>query len=145
ARAETSARLMWAACRAHPWLAHALSMTRPQAIPHGMDHTEWLLDALNGHDLDLDTKMHIGITLLGYVRGAAVNIEPELRARQDSGLTDEEWMLTQKPALMAVAGPDRFPHLVRTMRTEVDVTIDSLFEFGLHRFLDGLEVFLRRG
>lgn len=142
ARAETSARLLWAACRSHPWLAHALSMSRPQLIPHGMDHTEWLLAALDGYELDVDTRMHIAVTLLGHVRGAAMDIEPERRARQDTGLTDEEWMTAQKPALATVADPARYPHLAQAVHTEVDVTIDSLFEFGLRRFLDGLSTFL---
>jgi DNA-binding transcriptional regulator YhcF (GntR family) len=144
ARAELSARRMWAACQAHPWLAHALSMTRPQAIPNGMDHTEWLLAAFDGYGLDLDTRMHLGVTLFMYVRGVAVNIEPELRALQDSGLSAEDWMTTQKqhPTIQAVADRSRFPHLSASLQTEVDVTLDSLFEFGLARLLDGFEAFL---
>ena len=144
ARAEMSARLVWAACQQHPWLAHALSMTRPQAIPNGIDHTEWLLAAFDGYGLDLDTRMHLGVTLLMYVRGVAVNIEPELRAIQDSGMSAEDWMTTQKqqPTIQAVADPSRFPHLSASLATEVDVTLDSLFEFGLARLLDGYEAFL---
>jgi AcrR family transcriptional regulator len=146
ARAELFARALWAACQRHPWLASALSTTRPQAIPNGMAYTEFLVAALDGYDLDLDTRMHVAITVFLFVRGVAVNIEPELRAVQDSGLSDEDWMTTQVPAFQqAIASRSaRYPHLLAAMNTGVDMTLDSLFEFGLQRLLDGLESFLRR-
>lgn len=142
ARAELSARQMWAACQRHPWLAHALSMTRPQVVPNGMAHTEFLLAALDGYDLDLDTRMHVAITVFMFVRGVAVNIEPELRAIQDSGMSDEDWMTSQKPSMQVAADASRFPYLVRAMNEEIDMTLDSLFEFGLRSLLDGLDTFL---
>lgn len=143
ARTEVSARALWAACQRHPWLAHALSMTRPQASPNGMAHTEFLLAALDGHDLDLDTKMHVGVGVFVFVRGVAVNIEPELRAVQDSGMSDEDWMTAHKPSMQAVVDRRRFPHLAAAMADEIDMTLDSLFEFGLARLLDGLDTFLQ--
>ncbi|HEY3504988.1 MAG TPA: TetR/AcrR family transcriptional regulator C-terminal domain-containing protein [Actinocatenispora sp.] len=144
ARAELSARQMWAACQRHPWLAHALSMTRPQVAPNGMAHTEFLLAALDGYDLDLDTRMHVAITVFMFVRGVAVNIEPELRAIQDSGMSDEDWMTSQKPSMQVVADVSRFPNLSRAMNDEIDMTLDSLFEFGLRSILDGLDTFLHQ-
>ena len=135
---------MWAACQRHPWLAGALSMTRPQATPNGAAYTEFLLASLDGYDLDLDTRMHFAVSVLMFVRGVAVNIEPELRAVQDSGLSDEDWMTTQKTTFdRAIADPVRFPHLLSIMTNEIDMTLDSLFEFGLRRLLDGTEAFLR--
>lgn len=143
ARAELVARRMWTACHQHPWLAHALSMTRPQAVPNAMDYTEWMLGTFDGYGLDLDTGMHLAVTLLLYVRGCAVNIEPELRAEQDSGMSAEAWMTSQKPTMRGVvADRTRFPHLSGTIRTEVDMTLDSLFEFGLARLLDGIDAML---
>lgn len=144
ARAELTARAIWAACQRHPWLANSLSMTRPQATPNGAVHTEFLLAALDGYDLDWDTRMHLAVSVLMFVRGVAVNIEPELRAVQDSGLSDEDWMTNQKPSLdRAMADPARFPHLLSMMNNEIDMNLDSLFEFGLRRLLDGMEAFLR--
>jgi DNA-binding transcriptional regulator YhcF (GntR family) len=144
AKAEASARAMWAACQRHPWLASALSMTRPQATPNGAMHTEFLLAALDGYDLDLDTRMHVAVTVFLFVRGVAVNIEPELRAVQDSGLSDEDWMTDQKPSLdRAFADPNRFPHLIAIGTNEIDMTLDTLFEFGLRNLLNGMEAFLR--
>jgi AcrR family transcriptional regulator len=144
ARAEASARALWAACQCHPWLASALSVTRPQAVPNGMAHTEFLLAGLDGHALDLDARLHVAVTIILFVRGVALAIEPELRAVQDSGLSDEEWMTAQKPTMQrAIPDETALPHLVAAMNTEIDMTLDSLFEFGLQRLLDGLDTYLR--
>jgi len=118
-------------------------MTRPQVIPNGMDHTEWALAALDGYRLDMETRMHLAIGLFNYVRGVAVGIEPELRAEQDTGMTDEEWMDSRQPAFHAVVGPSRYPHLAGAVRTDLDITLDSTFEFGLARLLDGYATFLK--
>lgn len=142
--AEVSARAMWAACQRHPWLANALSMTRPQATPNGALHTEFLLAALDGYDLDLDAKMHLAVTVFMFVRGVAVNIEPELRAVQDSGLSDEDWMTSQQPVFdRAFPDPARYPHLRSIPPNSIDITLDSLFDFGLHHLLNGMEASLR--
>ena len=34
--------------REHPWLAPAMSLTRPQPLPSGLPLTEWMLTALDG-------------------------------------------------------------------------------------------------
>jgi len=141
-RCATAAAHLWRTCQRHPWAAQALSMTRPQSIPNGMDYTEWLLAAFDGYGLDLDTRFRLGLSVLLYVRGLAVNIEPELRARQDTGLTDEEWMERQKPALRSIADPARFPQLCAAMHEEVDADLDAMFAFGLDRLLDGIAAYL---
>ncbi|GIL25232.1 TetR/AcrR family transcriptional regulator C-terminal domain-containing protein [Actinocatenispora comari] len=142
ARCEAAARAMWGFCQRHPWAAQALSMTRPQSIPNGMDYSEWLLAAFDGYELELDTRFQLGLSVLMYTRGLAVNIEPEVRAREDTGLTDEEWMLQQKPSMLAIADQRRFPQLSVAMHDEVDADLDSMFEFGLARLLDGIDSFL---
>jgi len=145
ARAEACARTLWAAFTAHPWAAHAMSMTRPQPAPNGIAHTEALLAAFAGTParLDLDTRMHLAVTVFQFVRGVAVNIEPAEQARQDTGLTDEDWMDRALPSLQAVTDARRHPYLAEAMSTGIDLTLDSLFEFGLARLLDGYAVFLR--
>ena len=39
------------------------------------------------------------------------------------------------------SGP--FPHLARVVGESVDLDLDTLFEFGLRRLLDGLEELVR--
>lgn len=145
ARAEVCARTMWAAFQRHPWAAHVMSMTRPQVLPHGVAHTEALLSAfgdVDGRRLDPGTRMHLTVSVFQLVRGLGVGIEPATQARRDDGLTDEEWMDRTLPDLQAVTDPRRYPHLAAATGTDIDLTLDTLFEFGLARLLDGYAVFL---
>jgi DNA-binding transcriptional regulator YhcF (GntR family) len=145
-RSEACARILWSAFQRHPWAAHVMSMTRPQVVPNGVAHTEALLSVFGevpGRHLDINTRMHLAVSVFQLVRGIGVSIEPALQARQDSGLTDEEWMDRALPDLRAVVDRRRFPHLAVATSSDVDLTLDSLFEFGLARLLDGYALFLR--
>ena len=91
-RLEALCRLQWAAYQQHPWLAQYISMTRPQLVPNAMAHTEWAMDALRTAGLGISDRLHVAVVLANFVRGLAVNLEPEAQAEQDSGLTSDEWM-----------------------------------------------------
>jgi hypothetical protein len=74
-----------------------------------------------------------------FVRGTAVNLQCEAEAEQDTGLTDDEWLHTQGEALAATLRSGSFPILAGiSARDDVDLTLDTLFEFGLQRMLDGI-------
>ncbi|MFD0531852.1 GntR family transcriptional regulator [Kitasatospora arboriphila] len=117
-----AARMLWDACRRHPWLAPALSMTRPQIVPAAMPFTEWVLGALDGHGLDPWTAFTTHLTLFNYVRGTAVNVEAESTAMADSGLDADEWMATQEPALQTLMDTGRFPSCNDTSPTATTST-----------------------
>ena len=142
AQLELSSRMQWRGFRRHPWLAQALSLTRPQLIPNGMRHTEWALRALDGLGLTIQEMMHVHTTLFSHVRGLALNLEAEAQAEQDSGLTSDEWMQTQEHGFRVIAGTGDFPMLNRLVNSEMELDLDRLFEFGLARLLDGLERYL---
>lgn len=133
---ELSARQQWEHYRRHPWVAQVMSFTRPQALPHGMAHTEWALGAFDGLGLDAPVVLHATVTLFAYVRGMALNLEAQQRDEQDTGLSDDEWMQDQSPVLSAMMA-GRFPRLTSIANRDLDLTLDSLFEFGLERLLDG--------
>lgn len=135
-RLEASARAQWNAYRRHPWLAQVVSVTRPQAMPHGVAHTEVMLSAFDGLGLGAGDILHATVTLVAYVRGVAMNLEPQARDEQDSGVSDEEWMRGQETVYAALSA-GRFPHLARMTARPVDLDLESLFEFGLQRLLDG--------
>ena len=139
AQLELSSRMEWQGFRRHPWLAPALSMTRPQLILNGMRHTEWALRALDGLGLTIQEMMQVHTTLFSHVRGLALNLEAEAQAEQDSGLTSDEWMQTQEHGFRVIAGTGDFPLLNRLVNSEMELDLDQLFEFGLGRLLDGLE------
>ncbi|MGW4404734.1 TetR/AcrR family transcriptional regulator C-terminal domain-containing protein [Nonomuraea sp. NPDC004702] len=136
-RLETAARQQWAMYRRHPWLAQAISFTRPLPAPRAMVHSKWMMRALDGLGLDPATSLHIHVCVAAYVRGVAANLESEAAAVAHSGITDEQWMDTRStPALMGPSGETAFPNLALVPFRSLD--LDTLFEFGLHRLLEGI-------
>jgi DNA-binding transcriptional regulator YhcF (GntR family) len=143
ARLELAGRMLWATFTRHPWLAPALSVTRPQPTAGGLGYTEWVLTALVDSGLDMSTVFTAHITMVNYVRGTAVNLELEAEAEAASGMDNEAWMDTQESAMRSIVATGRFPVFERLMSTDYDFNLDNLFEFGLQRMLDGLEVLIR--
>ncbi len=138
AQLELVARLQWMGYRRHPWLARIISMTRPSALANGMLHTEWALSAVDGLDLDANTRLHLVVNLFAYVRGCATNVEMELESEQDTGLTDDQWLEAQGAHFARVLESGRYPRLARVVASpDVDLDVDTLFDFGLERLLDG--------
>lgn len=141
---ELAARTLWAMFQRHPWLAPALSVTRPQPIARGLACAEWVLSALDGRGLDPSTMLTIYITLVNYVRGTAVNLELEAEAEAASGLNSEEWLDTQGPAMRSIVEAGRLPVFERVTAADYDFNLENLFEFGLQRLLDGLTPLIDR-
>lgn len=138
AQLDALARQQWSAYREHPWLAGILSITRPQLMPHGMAHTEAVLQALAGLELAPQAQLHAAIALIAYVRGMALSLEAEVEAERDSGLDDQAWAAEHDPVFEAVIAAGPFPTLA-TISSQPGVSLDleSLFTFGLERLLDG--------
>lgn len=130
--------------RKHPWAAELLSMTRPQLLPNLLDYAEWTLGALHGIGLDNNTTMNIYLTVFGHVRGTALNLQTEAQAEQDTGMTADEWTGTQESTLRDVTASGRYPAFEHVLQQPYDFDLDTLFEFGLIRILDGVEVLVRR-
>ena len=83
-------------------------------------------------------------------RGAAVNLASDIEAEASTGLTDEEYLEVQAPALEAIVTAGHFPFVTtvfaRLDADGFDLDATTLFEFGLHRLLDGLATMVgRRG
>lgn len=136
------ARTLWAAFRRHPWLAPALSLTRPQPLAGAMPYVEWVLRALDGL-ADHQTTFTVHLTVFNYVRGIAVNLKMEAEAEALSGMTNEQWLNAQEPALRAITAEGAFPKFEEMVVEEYDFDLDALFEFGLQRLLDGLAVLFK--
>jgi DNA-binding transcriptional regulator YhcF (GntR family) len=146
ARLEVVARLQWKIYHKHPWLAGAMSITRPQLVANGMAHTEWTLQAIDGLGLSPEMSLVVALTVIGYVRGVAVSLEMETQAEQDTGLSNDAYMTAQEAQFRAVFAGGAFPTLARmSAQPEIDFGLDTLFEFGLARLLDGLATFLGVG
>ncbi|MFC4147140.1 TetR/AcrR family transcriptional regulator C-terminal domain-containing protein [Micromonospora mangrovi] len=138
ARLELLARAQWATYRRHRWLPHVISIARPQLIRHGMAHTEWALRATGGLRLDRQVRWHMAVTLIAYVRGIATNLEMRAQAEQDTGLTDDQWVDRQVGTFQQLMAAGGFATMATlTAEGDVELDLDSVFEFGLHRLLDG--------
>ena len=136
-RLEYLSRLQWRHYHRHRWLAGAISMTRPQALPNAVRHAEWTLQAFAGQEPK--TMLYAYLTLFGFVRGVATTLEAEAQAEQDTGLTPDEWVEAQEGLLEPLAAHGDLPAFRELIGHDIDFDLDDLFEFGLARLLDGLE------
>ncbi len=140
---ESAAHELWAAFRRHPWLAPAVSFTRPQPMPSAMSYSDRVLDALAELELEPALAFDTHLILFNHVRGSATTLEPEREAEADTGLTGDEWMDAQHPRLRAALAVRELPALTRTMDAldaqGYDQDLDALFTAGLTYLLDGIE------
>jgi hypothetical protein len=83
--------------------------------------------------------MHL--ILFNYIRGFATSLEMEATAQADTGVTADEWMDVQKPALEAVLADQDLPAFRAVLDSfepdGFDMDVDALFEAGLGYLLDG--------
>ncbi|MEV7421760.1 MULTISPECIES: TetR/AcrR family transcriptional regulator C-terminal domain-containing protein [unclassified Streptomyces] len=141
---EHAARWLWRANARHPWLATAMaSFTRPAAAPDAMAYTEWVLNTLRNTGLSPFEMIHSHLTVFAYVQGLAMAADMENQARQDTGLSDEEWLARNEPRFDAIVAGGAYP-LINTLFTQdqFDLDLDTLFEFGLRLTLDGIAVMI---
>ncbi|MFD3652303.1 TetR/AcrR family transcriptional regulator C-terminal domain-containing protein [Streptomyces sp. NPDC058620] len=141
-RLSVEARWLWARYERHPWLARAMAaLTRPMVSPHAMRYTERALASLAGLGLTPAQMLHTHLTLLGFAQGVAMAMELESQARQDTGMTPDEWMASNEPRMEAIQTSGAYPVLSTLFGTDqFDLELGTLFEFGLQRILDGVQV-----
>ncbi|QLQ35196.1 TetR/AcrR family transcriptional regulator C-terminal domain-containing protein [Micromonospora robiginosa] len=144
ARLEVLARAQWAVYRRHRWLPHVITIARPQPLPHGMAHTDRALRATAGLGLDRNTRWHVAITLMTYVKGVAVNLEAGAQAVQDTGLTDEEWVDRQQDTFQRLMAGGGLATMDALTAGGVDLDLETVFDFGLQRLLDGVATLIER-
>jgi AcrR family transcriptional regulator len=139
---EAAAHDLWATFRRHPWLAAAVSFTRPQPTAAGMAYSDRVLTALDELGLDPVTAFDTHLIIFDHVRGAATSLEPEREAEAETGLSGDEWMDTQLPELKATMATREMPVLTRIMdvlMTEgYEQDLDALFATWLTWLLDGI-------
>jgi hypothetical protein len=57
-------------------------------------------------------------------------------------MTNDEWMQTQVPLMTEIVSSGEYPMFVAMSQADdVELSLHTLFEFGLARLLDGLEVY----
>ncbi|GAA2818972.1 TetR/AcrR family transcriptional regulator C-terminal domain-containing protein [Streptomyces showdoensis] len=141
---ERAARWLRGVYTRHGWMAHAMAgFLRPVAAPHAMAYTEWVLAVLRSTPMTAEQKLHSHLAIFAYVQGVGMADDLEVRARQDSGISDDEWMDQNEPRFDAIQSSGTYPFLhALTMEGDFVLSLESLFEFGLRRTLDGIAVMI---
>lgn len=141
ARLEVLARLQWAMYHRHPWVVTASWVSNPVPTRKLLRHTEWAVRSLDDLGLDPDAVLYAHVSLYSYVRGIAVNLEVESAARRE-GAPIEPWD-AKESELEHLLQSGQFPTLASlNERNDFQFEIDTLFEFGLQRLLDGFAAFV---
>jgi DNA-binding transcriptional regulator YhcF (GntR family) len=145
ARLDVLARAQWAVYRRHRWLPHVISIARPQPLPHGMAHTDLALRATAGLGLDRQARWHVAVTLMAYVKGIAANLEMGAQAVQDTGLTHDQWVERQQATFQQLMAGGGLATMDALTSGGVDVDLETVFDFGLRRLLDGIATMVEGG
>ncbi|RJL22930.1 TetR family transcriptional regulator [Bailinhaonella thermotolerans] len=147
AKLELSAREEWDLYRSHPWMAHLVAITtRPPAAPGLMAYTDWRMRALAGQGLDFATLVQVAIMIGTYVQSAAVPLAYEARAARTTRHTREEWARARRETFERTIGAARLPMVSEFGDEAFEASEpENIFEFGIHRMLDGIETLIRGG
>ncbi|MGW0178429.1 TetR/AcrR family transcriptional regulator C-terminal domain-containing protein [Nocardia sp. NPDC003345] len=138
---ELAAYEQWRLCRRHLWLPRLISFTRPLLAPNMMAQTEWVLAALDGLGLPLPVRMHEALTLHALVVTLTMSIAEETEAEQDTGVPLAGWHAAQRGRARDLLAGGEFP-LLAALSDDAPPDLESLFEYGLARHLDGFAVFV---
>lgn len=139
-RLTLGGRTLWSLFRRHPWLAQLGPITRPLPLRNLAVHGEWALSALSELGVDAATLCDLHVLFFSHVQGMAVHLEREQNALASSGLTEDDWMDHQGPAVAAMtAGHPTFTRMLADLtETGYDLVLDDIFELGMRALLDGL-------
>ncbi|WP_024877407.1 TetR/AcrR family transcriptional regulator [Saccharomonospora piscinae] len=142
---EREAHREWELYLRHPWLLEVLNTTRPPLAPAVLAATDRVFAALSGLGLDREAQLSVYLLVSGYVQGMASMVAASRRSARQTGISERDWWSTQRGKLTGLLGSGRYPWLselaaARPSATRAD--LDRWFEFGLHRLLDGVAVFV---
>lgn len=138
-RLDAAAHLFWSVFSRHPWAAEVLSVSRPQLVPSVLPLAEWSLSTLRAMGFGTDDMLCAHISLFAHVRGMALARLAEAQAEKDTGMSADEWMRHHDRALRQQAGSAGHPALARVIGEPFDFDLDTVFEYGLQRLLDGID------
>ena len=136
-RLDAAAHLFWAVFKRHPWAAEVFSISRPQLIPSVMPLAEWSLSTLRAMGLGPHDMLCTHINLFAHVRGMALAQLAEAQAEKDTGMSADDWMRHHGGGLRQWADAGH-PGLGHVIREPFDFDLDTVFEYGLQRLLDGV-------
>jgi AcrR family transcriptional regulator len=136
-------RAMWALYTRHPWLPQ-VDQTRPVLGPRALAGLEFALQQLTALPLPDLQKMQ-AISAIETLAAAAARLHNNaIAAEQHSGRTTEEFWQAQEPVLTKAMDSGRFPMIASLADDAFAGGGAELFEFGLQRLLDGLDMLVQQ-
>jgi DNA-binding transcriptional regulator YhcF (GntR family) len=138
-RLDAAAHLFWTVFSRHPWAAEVFSLSRPQLMPNVLPIAEWSLSTLRAMGFDAHDMLCAHINLFGHVRSMALVRLAEAQAEEDTGMSADDWMRLQDGRPRRWASSTGHPGLGYVAREGFDFDLDTVFEYGLQRMLDGID------
>jgi DNA-binding transcriptional regulator YhcF (GntR family) len=138
-RLDAGAHLFWAVFSRHPWAAEVISLSRPQPMPNVLPFAEWSFSTLRSMGFGTHDMLCAHINLFGHVRGMALARLEEAQAEKDTGMSADDWMRHHDRGLRQWADSAGHPGLGYVIRDPFDFDLDTVFEYGLQRLLDGID------
>ncbi|MFI6265032.1 TetR/AcrR family transcriptional regulator [Micromonospora sp. NPDC051006] len=123
----------WAMYRRHPWLLSVLATDRPPTGPAVLAMVDRVVAAFTAVGYDPAEAFRAYLVLSGYVQGMALLIRGE-----PADTTYQAWWSATRTRLERTGRTERRPWLAAAGRTRPDTALDTWFQFGLRRLLDGL-------
>ncbi|WP_173142503.1 TetR/AcrR family transcriptional regulator [Kibdelosporangium persicum] len=136
ARLERLARDEWTMYRHHPWLLAILATGQPPTGPAVLSMVDRTVEALTHAGYDPSDAFAAYLALGGYIQGMALLIE-----RETADTTYRAWWSTTLNRLENTGRTQHRPWLAAARRIDpahTDANLDTWFDFGLQRLLDGL-------
>jgi AcrR family transcriptional regulator len=138
-RLDAVAHLFWAVFSCHPWAAEVFSISRPQLMPNVAPLAEWSLSTLRMMGFDTHDMLCAHINLFAHVRGMALARLAEAEAEKDTGMSADDWMRHHGRGPRQRADSVGYPGLDHVIREPFDFDLDTVFDYGLQRLLDGMD------
>jgi AcrR family transcriptional regulator len=142
-RLDAAAHLFWTVFSHHPWAAEVFSLSRPQLMPNVLPIAEWSISTLRTMGFAAHDILCAHINLFGHVRGMALVRLAEAQAEKDTGMSADNWMRLQGGGQRRWTSSADHPGLGYIMREGFDFDLDTVFEYGLQRMLDGIDAHRR--
>ncbi|MCG5468122.1 TetR/AcrR family transcriptional regulator [Micromonospora sp. LAH09] len=123
----------WTMYRRHPWLLAVLATDRPPTGPAVLTMVDRVVAAFTSAGYDPAEAFRAYLVLSGYIQGMALLIRHD-----PADPTYQTWRSATRSRLERTGRTQVRPWLAAAGRTTPDTDLDTWFQFGLRRLLDGL-------
>jgi non-ribosomal peptide synthetase component E (peptide arylation enzyme) len=119
--------------RKHPWLLTVLATDRPPTGPAVLAMVDHVVSTLTHLGFEPAEAYRAYLVLSGYTQGMALLIQ-----RKPADTDYRTWRSATHRRLEHTGRLQQRPWLTAASQTNPDTDLDTWFDFGLHRMLDGL-------